>query len=85
VIKDPAILGVTAVGLTVGSFDGLRDGCRRDGTGVGLTGAREVGFLVLFGLLVGLKEGYDVGFEEGEDRRAVGFPVVDVVVGYCEG
>ena len=67
-IKDPAILGVTVVGFTVGSFDGLRDGCRRDGARVGCrrdgarVGCRRDGARVgcrRGGARVGLIEGFE--------------------------
>ena len=68
----------TRVGLIVGELlVGAVVVCLRDGARVGLIGVRGVGLLVkvIVGPLVGLYEGFDVGFEVGEreDGRIVGF------------
>ena len=61
--------------------------CLRDGARVGLIGVRGVGLLVkvIVGPLVGLYEGFNVGFEVGEreDGRIVGF-LERETVGFCE-
>jgi len=94
--------------LIVGEFvrysDGVEEGytdvydCRRDGAGVIFTGAREEGFLVevgdVVGFLEGASEGSNVGDKVGkrEDGRVVGFlvtlivgPLVRKTVGYDVG
>jgi len=81
------VVGTVVVCLRVGARVGLTVGepvvgtvvvcLRRVGARVGLIGVRGVGLLVkvIVGPLVGLYEGFDVGFEVGEreDGRIVGF------------
>jgi len=72
-LRDGARVGLTVGELVVGAVVvSLRDGLR-----VGLIGVRGVGLLVkvIVGPLLGLYEGFNVGFEVGEreDGRIVGF------------